>query len=91
MKAAAVPGSVATWAKFVQPVPLQRSTRTSVWFADPLVHVSPIELLDRAVAVKFAGALGRGGAFTTMDAVVEFDAPPLSVTVNVAVYVPGVE
>jgi hypothetical protein len=50
-----------------------------------------MELLDCAVAVKVAGALGSAGAFTTMDVDAVFVAPPLSVTVNLAVYVPGVE
>jgi hypothetical protein len=91
VKAVAVPATTATWAKFVQPDPLQRSILTSVWLVVVFVHFSPIELFDRAIAVKLAGALGRAGAFTTMDAVVVFDALPLSVTVKVAVYAPGVE
>jgi hypothetical protein len=83
VKAVAVPATTATWAKFVQLDPRQRSILTSVWLVVVFVHVSPIALLERAVAVRFVGALGRVDAFTTMDVDVVFVAPPLSVTVKV--------
>lgn len=83
VKAFAVPATTATWVKFVQLDPRQRSILTSVWLVVVFVHASPIELLDRAVAVRFAGGLGRAGAFTTMDVDVVLVAPPLSVTVKV--------
>jgi len=43
-----------------------------------------------AVAVNPVGAVG-GGADTTIDVLVVPERPPLSVTVRVATYVPGVE
>ena len=91
VKVVAVPDSVATWTKFVQPEPLQRSTLTSVWLLVRFDHFSPIELLDRAVAVRLAGVPGRDGARTTMVTAVVSDLLPVSVTVRVAAYVPGAE
>ena len=85
VKVVAVPGTVATWTKFVQPDPLQRSILTSVWGVVPFVHFRRIELPVSAVAVRFVGAVGRATAVTTIEAVVVLDAPPLSVTVRDAV------
>jgi hypothetical protein len=88
----AVPASVATCTKALQPSPVQRSTLTCVWLIAPFVHVRPMELRESAVAVRLVGALGRGReAVTTTERVAVPDAPPLSVTVRVAAWVPGVE
>ena len=89
VKVVAVPATTATWVKFVQLDPTQRSIRTSVWSVVTFVHFKPIELLVSAVAVRFFGAATLG-ALTTMDRVVVLDAPLLSVTVREAVQVPGV-
>ena len=91
VKVVAAPGSVATWANAVQPDPRQRSTLTWVWSAVPFVHCRPIELRPSAVAVRFVGAAGGSAAVTTIERVAVLDAPPLSVTVSDAAYVPGDE
>jgi hypothetical protein len=54
------------------------------------VQLSLIELRDNAVAIKAVGAVGGGGAVTTITVDVLFDRPPLAVTVKAALYVPGV-
>jgi hypothetical protein len=83
-KLVAVPATAATWVKFVQPTPRQRSILTSVWLVDPLVQVSPIELRVSAVAFRPDGAGGRRG-LTTMEPVVVLEVPSLSVTLRDAV------
>lgn len=90
VKVVAVAATAATCAKIVQPVPWHRSIWTWVWLAEVFVQLSRIELRDNAVAVKAVGAVGGGGAVTTITMDVLFDRPPLAVTDKVAVYVPGV-
>ena len=86
----AVPATVATCVKFVQRDPWQRSIRTSVWLIAVFVQFRRIELLESDVAVKAVGAVGRGGALTTMNVEAEFMVPEVAVTVKVAVKAPAV-
>jgi hypothetical protein len=82
--------TAAIHAKLMQMKPRQRSILTWVWLALPFAHRSTTELLVKAVAVRLPNAATEA-ALTTIERVVVPDAPLLSVTVNDAVYVPGVE
>ena len=91
MKVVAVPGSVATWTKLVHPDPVQRSIVTEIWGVVPFVHFRPIELArERDRRQASMGRSGGATAVTTIEPVAVLDAPPSSVTVSDAVYVPGV-
>ena len=88
----AVPTTEAICVNLVQVDPWHRSILTSVWLAEPFVHVKPIELLEMAPALKLVGVAGKVGAFTMIDTMRgKLVRPKLSETTSDAVYVPGVE
>ena len=73
-------------------LPLQRCTVIDAALVAPLIHVRLILARMFELAARFVGAAGTGVIDATlMDAEAVLEAPPLSVTVSDAVYVPGFE